>query len=230
MINNGLLLTGLFIVELIFLFLLSRGITTSLSAIFYKLSHNQIFTINALALLFLPGTVVHELSHIFMAGMLMVHVGEMEFMPQVTADGVKLGSAEIGLTDPFRRALIGVAPLIFGTSLILAILWFFSSYQNIYLQVLTLFMIFQIGNTMFSSKKDLEGLLALCLTLGIFGLLGFGVIYFLHLSIPFGLMAQKIFTPGYSDFLLRCAKYLLIPIGIDLGIFAVARLLHSKVS
>ena len=111
MFTSGVFVLSLFIVELVSLFFLSRGITSSISYILYKISHSQKFTIVSLAILFLPGTIIHELSHIIMAGICLVHVGEMDFLPQSSPEGVRLGSAEIGLTDPFRRALIGVAPL-----------------------------------------------------------------------------------------------------------------------
>ena len=55
-------------------------------------------------MLFLPGTVIHELAHVLSAGVLLVHVGEVEFMPQQTPEGIKLGSAQIG-----QRHFFGVA-------------------------------------------------------------------------------------------------------------------------
>lgn len=225
MITIGLVTTFIFIVELFFLFLLSRGISTSVSSILYKLSKSQSFTVSGLAVLFLPGTVVHELSHILVAGVLMVPVGEMEFMPQIHGNEVKLGSAQIGLTDPFRRAIIGMAPLLVGTAIILSVLWLFSSFDNIYLKIITLFMVFEIGNTMFSSKKDSEGLYALLLALGLVAILVWGVLFFLHIQIPYALIASQIFNESYNNFLRMGIAFLGVPIGIDLVIYLLAKMI-----
>lgn len=227
MTGSGLLVLGLFIFELIFLFFLSRKITSSLSHIFYRISGSHRFSVIALAILLLPGTIIHELSHILMAGMLLVHVGEMDFLPQSNGNEVRLGSAEIGITDPFRRALIGVAPLIIGTAIILSSLWFFNQFSNIYLHAITLFMIFEIGNTMFSSQKDMEGFFALIAALVVVGIVIFTAIYFLKIAIPYQLIAESIFTKGFIDFLSQANLYLLIPIGIDLSVFTIAALMRK---
>src|SRR5580704_5390415 len=98
---------SLFFIELVVLFLLSRNLTRVLSHFFYQLTKNKTFTISALAFLFFPGTVIHELAHALFAGLLGVHVGEIEFMPKIEGDKVKLGSVQIAQTDPIRRFLIG---------------------------------------------------------------------------------------------------------------------------
>lgn len=222
MTSLGLVVFGLFIFELTSLFFLSRTITSSLSHILYRVSGSHRFSVIALAILLLPGTIIHELSHILMAGVLLVHVGEMDFLPQSSGNEVRLGSAEIGVTDPFRRALIGVAPLIIGTSIILSSLWFFNQFSNIYLHAITLFMIFEIGNTMFSSKKDMEGFFALLTALIVVSIVIFTAIYFLKIAIPYQSIAQTIFTQGFIDFFTQANIYLLIPIGIDLAVFGLA--------
>ena len=98
-------LVVLFIGELILLFLLSRALTKTLS---------RFLSISALSFLFLPGVIVHELSHMLVAAILIVPIGEIEFMPKRTEGGVKLGSVAIGSCDPIRRAIIGFAPVFVG--------------------------------------------------------------------------------------------------------------------
>ncbi len=229
MIGLGILTLGLFIFELTLLFFLSRKITSALSSVFYRISGSHKFSVIALAVLLLPGTIIHELSHILMAGMLLVHVGEMDFLPQSNGNEVRLGSAEIGLTDPFRRALIGVAPLIIGTAIILSSLWFFNQFSNIYLHAITLFMIFEIGNTMFSSQKDMEGFLALMAALVVVSIVIFTAIYFLKIAIPYQSIAEAIFTKGFINFLTQANIYLLIPVGIDLAVFTLGALMKKTV-
>ncbi len=103
------------------------------------------------AILFLPGTFLHEMSHFLTALFLLVPVGTIELMPQRQGDSVKMGSVPIGKTDPIRRTLIGIAPIIFGLGVL-----FVTTPLTIPIWVHG-FIAFEVGNTMFSSKKDLEG-------------------------------------------------------------------------
>src|SRR5438046_2523954 len=114
-----MLLVMLFFGELFLLFLLSRQLTRSLSYLFYRLTKSKQMTIYLLAVVFLPGTLVHELSHYFMAVVLFVHAEGLEVVPKLQEHGVKLGSVGIARTDPLRRLLIGMAPFLFGTVIIL---------------------------------------------------------------------------------------------------------------
>jgi hypothetical protein len=81
---------------------------------------------------------------------------------------------------------------------------------------------------MFSSKKDMEGFAALVFALTIVGVLIYGVLYFLNISIPFGLIAERMFTKGYIEFFNTANTYLLIPLGIDLVIYALASLINKR--
>src|ERR1700681_939898 len=95
----------LFLFEVFILFLVSRLMTRVLSFL-------PIFLIS---FIFLPGIIIHELSHLLVASILFVKTGEIEFMPQVQDEGLKLGSVSIAKTDPIRRFIIGVSPIILGT-------------------------------------------------------------------------------------------------------------------
>lgn len=116
--------------------------------------------VRLLAFIFLPGVIIHELSHYIAARLLGVHATNMEFFPQTIGDKVKLGSVTIQRTDILRRSVIGVAPVIIGLTVLFGSFWFFSrfavplfSWQALLLG----YVIFEVGNTMFSSKKDVEG-------------------------------------------------------------------------
>ena len=217
---------SLFFIELLILFLLSRNLTRVLSNFFYHLSRSKHFTIMATAILFFPGTVLHELSHALMAGLLGVHVGEMEFVPRADGEHVKLGSVQIGHTDPFRRFFIGAAPFIVGTLILLGILFytvqnhFFGSYL---LVILVGYLVFEIGNTMFSSKKDMEGALELfgtIITLII-------VFYLLGLRLP-AMNPNSIFDqPLIQEVFRQGSLFLLVPLAIDAVIII---LFHPKQS
>lgn len=145
----------LVLLELILLFLLSRKLTQSLSTVVpYQL----------LAVIFFPGVVIHELSHFLAAGVLFVPVSDMEFMPKKQEGRLKLGSVSIGKTDPFRRAVIGVAPVIAGLAFLFGMASVISQ-NSLMVQIVLLYFVFAIANTMFSSPKDMEGFLEVVLFL-----------------------------------------------------------------
>lgn len=139
----------LLIMEVTILYFLSRKITTTAAS-----SLNMYL----LALIFLPGTIIHELSHFLMAKILFVKASLPNFIPQKSPEGIKLGSITVAQTDLIRRTLIGIAPLLFGVS---AILFLVSkiNYANPSLSlVLSVLIVFEIGNTMFASPQDLQGI------------------------------------------------------------------------
>lgn len=71
----------------------------------------------------LPGVVVHELCHVLAAWLLRVPVRRFSLGLQQKrgSNQVALGSVDIADTDALRSSLIGLAPLIGGTGLILLI-------------------------------------------------------------------------------------------------------------
>lgn len=71
----------------------------------------------------LPGVVVHELSHWLMAKVLFVRVSWPKLGPVQRGRGrrVSLGSVRVGKVDRGRAGLIGVAPLLGGTAVLLLI-------------------------------------------------------------------------------------------------------------
>ena len=70
-------------------------------------------------LVFLPGTLVHELSHWLVAKLLGVPTGRIVIWPQAKRDGTLwLGAIQVGRADPVRNSLIGLAPLISGSLLV----------------------------------------------------------------------------------------------------------------
>jgi len=224
-----MLFTGTFFAEILFLFFLSKFVTIKLSHLFYKATRSRTTTINLLAFLFFPGTVIHELSHLFMAAMLFVPVGHMELWPKVEEEGnnVKMGSVAIAETDIFRRFLIGAAPFLLGVSLLLGLLFYSVSndlLSNYWIIAGLLYVAFEIGNTMFSSAKDMEGALEL------FGaiLLFFIILYFLGIRIP-SFRPELIFGhPTVVEVFKQGSIFLLVPLGLDLLVLLLLRLFSFK--
>ncbi len=75
------------------------------------------------ALLMLPGTLVHELSHFVVAKLLGVRTGKLSLRPHASPDGRwwQLGNIGVAETDVVRGSLIGLAPLLVGSALLVAI-------------------------------------------------------------------------------------------------------------
>lgn len=212
------------LLEIFVLFLLSRATTHTIS---------KFVSVNLLSFLFLPGTIIHELSHMIIAAILFVPVGEMEFVPKKSGNGIKLGSVEIGKTDPIRRAVIGFAPVLAGLMLIITIVYFFSSNllffqdQKIYLSIVIIvaiiYLLFAISNTMFSSKKDMEGTVEILLTLAIV----FIIVYIAGFRPQLSVL-EKIFTKEAIEIVRKSAIFLLAPISIDLLILGAIKVIHRS--
>lgn len=217
----------LFFGELFLLFLLSRALTQRLSLFFFSRTRSQTVTIYLMAILFFPGTVIHELSHALAASFLGVHVAQLEFIPKFRGDSIKLGSVAVAKTDPFRRLLIGMAPFLLGTLLLLALLWASLSYHLYQDRLVLLFVgysIFEIGNTMFSSAKDMEGALDVLLFLTVLVLLCFFLGFRLPAISP-GVLFSK---PMVVQIAKSGCLYLLVPIGIDILFIFFLRLFRVR--
>lgn len=208
--------------ELLLLFLLSRFVTGGISQLGYRLTHSSKVSVYILSFLFLSGTIIHELSHYLAAQILFVRTGKMEFVPKIYEDRVKLGSVQIEKTDPIRRAIIGVAPFLIGTSLIIILLFsaeFYNGWSSIWMSILICYLLFEIGNTMFSSRKDMEGVIELSVVILIFGI----IFYFIGIRIPdtfFDFLNSK----SVLNIFERGSYYLLLPVIIDSLFIAVTKL------
>jgi hypothetical protein len=170
---------------------------------------------------------IHELSHALAAGLLGVAVGEMEFMPRVDGEHVKLGSVQIAQTDPFRRFLIGAAPFIIGTFILLGILFYAAQnhfFDNIFIIILIGYLVFEIGNTMFSSRKDMEGALELFGTIIVILI----VLFLLGLRLPAFNPNSILEQPLVQEVFKRGSLFLLLPLAIDAIVILLFRPAHRR--
>jgi len=172
------------LIELVILFLLSRYVTQFLYGLFLLLFRSRSIAISFTTILFFPGTVVHELAHLFTAEVLGVHTGKLSLVPEnLEEEEIQAGSVQIAKSDPFRRYAIGFAPLIIGLIILAALSYWlppllqqateaarsgnlFNSSPT-YLVSLLIYLLFVVSNSMFSSKEDLKGFLAFAITIGI---------------------------------------------------------------
>jgi len=229
-----MLYLALFFLQLSAIYFLSRRLNHELIQFFYHLTKSKSWAVYLFSIVFLPGTFIHEISHFLAALFLLVPVGKLEIIPQFDEleKGVELGSVSIGKTDPVRRFLIGIAPFIFGTGLILATTYLV--FMNPPAQagrfidtkwglVFAGYAIFCVGNSMFASKKDLEG----AFTLAIFLLIAFSFAYVLGIRIP-AVNFELIFSEGFINVLRIANTFLLVPVLLDLVVLFLLKPLRRR--
>lgn len=138
------------------------------------------------AILMLPGTLIHELSHFFAAKVLGVRTGRISLVPQVSDDGnsMTLGTMQVGETDTVRASLIGLAPLLAGSVLLVSLVQWglgvtiltasaeggipgIGHLPALQRSWLWLYLLLVIGNSMFPSRSDRRPWLAMGIYMGI---------------------------------------------------------------
>lgn len=134
------------------------------------------------SLLFLPGVILHEISHFIMAALLAVPTGEISIFPESDpapnkhSTEIPLGSVKVAKTDFIRSTLIGLAPFITGSIALYALVNIFFidlvtapsliagvqllvSQVNTFLQWqtwLVIYAVLTVANTMFLSRSDVR--------------------------------------------------------------------------
>lgn len=127
-------------------------------------------------LLQFPGTVIHELAHLFTAEILGVRTGKLRLEPEsIREDDINAGSVMIAQTDPLRRYLIGLAPLFWGVSALAILAYFLSTSGDMgkWGYVGMAYLIFAVSNTMFPSPADTKGITPFLLTIVVFCAAGY---------------------------------------------------------
>jgi hypothetical protein len=112
-------------IALIILVLLQRWIHTHLHGLSLLVTGRPDRAVYLYALILFPGVLLHELSHYVTAKLLGVRTGSFSVLPKRRPDGsIQLGYVEYykhKTLDPIRESLVGGAPLIVGTIVILLI-------------------------------------------------------------------------------------------------------------
>ncbi len=219
----------LILLELIVLLLFSRIIPSLLVQIFYFFTRSHRVAIWLLSMIVLPGTLVHEMAHLLVAGVMLVPVGDISLMPEIKEQGVKLGHVEIQKTDFFRRALIGFAPVFIGMGILVGIIFFANSqffsqgHYPIWLILTLFYLVVVIGNTMFSSRKDLEGTLGFVVLFVVMT----ATLYLLRFD-NFFLFLKNNLTDNHISFYQNFAYFLAVPVIGDILVYILAKLLVKK--
>lgn len=110
-----------FILILLAVIALDRLVTRQILTLFWLLTNSERAAYYTYAILLLPGTIVHEVSHWLIARILGVPASRPSIRPQVRGNNVVLGYVQVAQTDPIRQSLIGAAPIFIGSILIVLI-------------------------------------------------------------------------------------------------------------
>lgn len=215
----------IFLIELSILFFLSKSLTKTLSQALLFITKSRRVTITVIALLFFPGVVIHELAHLLTAGILFVPVGDIELTPQIRENGeVRLGSVAIAKTDHIRRMIIGIAPILFGLAIVIGVPYLLSGKITFVFVALTIYLLFVVGNTMFSSRKDLEGIIELIAVLIILVL----ALYIANLRLPIDAFVSLLNREPTAAFFKQINIFLLWTLGIDLAAITIVKLVSTR--
>jgi len=218
------------VVTLVLLLLLKRWINRHVQGLSLLLVGDNDLAMFLYFVLFLPGILLHELSHWLMAKLLGVRTGKISIWPSKRRAGhqMRLGSVKVGRADPVRNSLIGLAPLLSGTLVILLIgdwilglsaigdIFLSGEWPRLweglatYVQVpdfwLWLYLIFAVSNAMLPSETDRQSWQPVLIFWG--GVVG--LLYFV------GWVPQV--PEAIADWLLTAIGYLAYAFGLTIAV------------
>ncbi len=210
------MLTILFVFELIVLWLITRKLTQNLYVSLFLLTRSRPVAISIISFIFFPGTVIHELSHLFVAEILGVHTSGLTLSPEgLEETNVRSGSVMISRTDPIRRAVIGVAPVFVGLGALFTISYLLPQFAFSYWVLgIGYWVLFAVSNTMFSSPEDMEGFPAVAIALSLIAIAA----YFSGISVDLPASWIENITSTLST-LTTSIGYI---VGFNLAVFALS--------
>jgi hypothetical protein len=182
---------GWFLVGVIGLAFLQRRLHQEIQSVLFLITRRIDLALAIFSILFLPGVLLHEISHYLAARLLKVPVGRFSIIPRPLPGGrLRLGYVETAQTDFIRDALIGAAPLIAGSLFVayaglihldFSALWnqlsagdfstISSALSHTFSQPdfwIWFYVIFVVSSTMFPSETDRRAWRPIFLAIGIF--------------------------------------------------------------
>lgn len=154
--------------------------TAELSRLVVRLGGGQRTFVWLWSVIFLPGTVIHEVSHFLAAALTGARTGRVEIFPQLprktlggekTATTHRLGFVETQALGPVRGFIVGTAPLLVGLGILV---WIsstlkISDFKVQSSELLKLYLFFTVANSLFLSWADAKQALPLLAIAAIFG-------------------------------------------------------------
>lgn len=195
------------------LYWLSNQLQKQLSILLYRMFKTQKRVVWILQLLFWPGVLVHEMSHLIVGRLLLVKTSNLSIIPKIKPSGIiQMGSVMVPRTDRLRMFLIGIAPVFVGMAIIFSLLWLGQEqqlWQNWIWLLAVGYAIFQIANNMFLSSSDVEGALALFIMLAII----LGLLHWMGVELTVDWVEPAL--DRYKNLLIQAQQWLWVPIIID---------------
>ena len=230
------------------LLLLQRWIHRHIHGLAYLLTGNRSWAVILYAIFLFPGVLLHEVSHWLAATLLGVRTGSFSILPKTNADGsIQLGYVEYYKTrsvGPIRESLIGSAPLVTGTAVVLMISFRIFDVTSLAAAIQTgevdrltgalttlfatndflvwLYLLFAISNAMMPSASDRRAWPAFAVIMVIFAL----VLFLLGLQDE---LIDTLAGPAATVFGFLGLAYSLI-IGVDLFFIFVIYLFEQLIS
>ncbi len=204
------------------IYLLSKRSINKLATILDGIFHNHHIVNGIIALIFFPGTVLHEMAHFFMATILFLKVANVNLLPQWERNSIKLGSVTYYKKDVFRSILVGIAPIFVGTGILwwLSLTGFFPAHTW-WMNIILGYFIWVISSTMFSSRQDLIDILYV-IPLIIFIVI---LVFIFKINVV-GSVNALVATPWFIAALHHIANIDLM-LGVALGVHVVANILFE---
>jgi hypothetical protein len=201
-------LTLVFVLLITVISLLRSALTFEFLAVSLLIFGNKNPGLWLYSLIFLPGTILHELSHWLVAELLGVHTGEITILPNMDNaenDRQRLGSVATASSGPIRGFLIGAAPFVTGL-LALSLLGYFVFLPSLltWQYILILYGIVVVGSSMMLSREDRRSLP--------FFLILVVVIVVIYLNTPYRL------SPATIEFFRRTLASLNQVLGVTVGL------------
>ncbi len=206
------------ILQLLIIFFTSKIVSAALYSMLFYITRRHSYARYMLSITLFPGILTHEISHWIVAKILFVRTGRIEFVPVMQNGKLKLGSVQIYNTNKLKRLLIGIAPIFVGLIMILSLASYSVSSllelsftpKKVIFFFFVVYVLFVITNTMFSSKKDVEGSLALIILL----LLTLGSLYIFNPTNMEHLLFQVYLR--FKNFIDITLLLLLLPLSVNL--------------
>lgn len=217
------------IVAFLLIYPLNRWISAHVQGVAFLLTGSPEVALWVFWVLFLPGTLLHEISHWITAKLLGVKTSRFSIWPKLKKKGeLQMGSLQVEVADPFRHSIIGLAPLIFGSIAVLLVgqgqleldqvgrainsgdlavigqaLARTLAVPDVWLWV---YLLFAISNAMLPSPSDRQAWLSVALYLG------------LALLLAIGLGFNPAFSPRMQAFALAIIRHLLYAFVITIAV------------
>jgi hypothetical protein len=159
------------------LFVTQKWLMVQISKLIHRLGGSRNSLIVVWSIIFLPGTVIHELSHFLFAILTGAKTGKIEIFPRFLEEdwedeegggNVTLGYVQTQRLNPIQGLFVGLAPFILGMAMLV---WISTQIQvsylsaSYYLLVFQGYLFFTISNSFFPSSSDLKHVYPVAITL-----------------------------------------------------------------